>query len=342
MRILTAIIAIVLSAASSSAQEHPKIRLIKEILVETDAQGLVEKLRIDNVAQTRAAIFAQAAKQGNDPVVNRMLERAMEKYKDYSKEIFSWETLENEYVKLYDEAFTEDELQGLANFYRTDAGRASLRAVPIILSRMQQRVLSRQAETAARIDRIMRESAAEIQSEVEKKGGTGSPVATLGSVASAAQPPEHPLVDGPGQYPKEWPVSATFPAEPKVEVRNDPILTYSGRASFADAHQRFVIYRYVFPSGTHLDQEQAEASVKREFLNGENRVLERSENIRIAGSPARRLVIADTSAAGGVLDIRVLIFQNEEYQFICQRPFGSELSEEAIKFFGGIEVGSNQ
>jgi|ERR1700677_3807187 hypothetical protein len=149
-----------------------------------------------------------------------------------------------------------------------------------------------------------------------------------------------PLFGAPGQFPKDWPANATFPAQPKVEVSVVPNLTYSGKASLVFAGQSYVIYRFVFPVGTHLDRERGDAIVKGMFMTNQNRVLERAEDIKIADIPARRLVIADFSM-GGVLEIRVLFIQNEQYLFMYQRPIGREPSLESDTFFAGIKVGPN-
>jgi uncharacterized protein len=167
MKTIAVVAVIVFATAIGRAQEHPKITLIRQILGVTDARANLERMRIDNVAQTRAALFAQAGARATDPTLKRMLNRAMEKYNDFSKEIFDWGKLEEEYITLYDEAFSESELHGLLDFYNTDAGRASLRSLPLILSKMQQRVFSHQAENSARVDRILKESALEVQAEIK-------------------------------------------------------------------------------------------------------------------------------------------------------------------------------
>jgi hypothetical protein len=169
MRILTSAVLFCTLVANIAAQEHPKVVLIKELL---DASGLhasLDQMRVENVAGVRRAIFAQAGNQASNPVYKRVLDRVMSKYDDYSKEMFDWNKSELEYITLYDQFFTEEQLRDILAFYRTDAGKASLRALPIILSKIQQRVMDKSSEINERVNKIMKDSVSEIQAEVAKE-----------------------------------------------------------------------------------------------------------------------------------------------------------------------------
>jgi hypothetical protein len=150
-----------------------------------------------------------------------------------------------------------------------------------------------------------------------------------------------PLFGESGQYPKDWPVTAYFSAEPKVEEFKVPNLIYAGKASLDDPRRSLVLYRFVYPFDANLDMDRADAVVKEMFLTSESRVLEREGKIKIGDFPAKRIVIADYSAMG-VIEIRVLIFRNELYFIMYVRPFATEPSGESKAFFAGIKAGPNQ
>jgi uncharacterized protein len=193
MRILAAVALLLVSTTEVAAQEHPKIVLINELLEASGAHSSLDKLRIENVAGVRRAMLAQAGNQNDNPIYKRVFDRVMSKYDDYSKEIFDWSKLEPEYVTLYDQLFTEDEIRGILEFYRTDAGKASLRAMPIILTKMQQRMADKSAEVSARINRILKDSVSEVQAEVAKEQANQSSDPTPMSVTPvAAQPARQP------------------------------------------------------------------------------------------------------------------------------------------------------
>ncbi len=161
------ILTIILSAVSAAEDKKPA--LIGEFLAITDARGTLEKLRLDNVAQTRNLLFQQAGEQAKNPLMLRLLNRAMEKYADYSKEIFDWSKWEKKYSTLYSDLFSEAELEGIVSFYNSGAGRAMTRAQPEIGKRMQEQMFAGASAGNERIDQIMKETIAEIQEEVRKE-----------------------------------------------------------------------------------------------------------------------------------------------------------------------------
>ena len=147
-----------------------KLALIKEVLALTDVKGTLEKARVDNVSQTRKVLVQQVGEKASNPMMVRLVDRAMEKYSDYSKEIFDYSKKESFYLSFYDESFSEQELEGLVTFYKTDAGRALIRAQPQLALKMQQALFQNSAERSARVDRIMKETVAEMTEEFKQQG----------------------------------------------------------------------------------------------------------------------------------------------------------------------------
>ncbi len=175
------LVLLAISVSTAATADEKKPVLIGEFLTVTDARGTLEKLRLDNVAQTRNLLFQQAGEQAKNPLMLRLLNRAMEKYADYSKEIFDWSKWEKKYAVLYGDLFSEAELEGIVAFYKSEAGRAMTRAQPEIGRRMQQQMFSGSSAGNDRIDQIMKETIAEIQEEVRKEEANQPPQPTPGS-----------------------------------------------------------------------------------------------------------------------------------------------------------------
>jgi hypothetical protein len=49
-----------------------------------------------------------------------------------------WQKLKPEYVKLYAEVFTEEEIEGMVAFYKTPAGHAMIEKMPALLSKSME------------------------------------------------------------------------------------------------------------------------------------------------------------------------------------------------------------
>lgn len=171
MKRLILSIIFLLFASSAIADGANKVSLIKEVLAVMETRSTLEKMRLENVAQVRKMMADPSAPHAEEPLMKRLINRAMEKYDAYSKERMGWELWEPEYIKMYDELFSEEELSGLLEFYKTAAGKASIRALPLIGTRMQQIHFEQKQAADERIQRIMQESVGEIEAEIEKEKG---------------------------------------------------------------------------------------------------------------------------------------------------------------------------
>jgi len=47
----------------------------------------------------------------------------------------SWEKMEPEYIKLFSEVYTEDELKAIVEFYKTPAGQSMLKKQPLLMQK---------------------------------------------------------------------------------------------------------------------------------------------------------------------------------------------------------------
>ena len=88
-----------------------------------------------------------------------------------TKSIFNWETLKPAFIQLYAETFTEEELQGMIEFYKTPVGQKWIEKQPEL-----------QAATMQKMQAIMREAQPRIQEAIKKEMGAEKP-------ADAANPP---------------------------------------------------------------------------------------------------------------------------------------------------------
>jgi len=74
----------------------------------------------------------------------------------------SWKAMEPDFVKLYSDAYSENELDGILAFYRTPAGRAMLAKTPELTERSiaisQQRMAELTPKIQALLDKFMHDN----------------------------------------------------------------------------------------------------------------------------------------------------------------------------------------
>ncbi|HZO51136.1 MAG TPA: DUF2059 domain-containing protein, partial [Bryobacteraceae bacterium] len=92
--------------------------------------------------------------------VRPKVEEAKRRVLELIKRRFSWQVMKPQYMKLYEEAFTDEEIDGMIAFYSTPAGQSCLKKIPIVMQRSM--VIGRDAmmELNPEIQRIFKEAAA--------------------------------------------------------------------------------------------------------------------------------------------------------------------------------------
>jgi uncharacterized protein len=150
--------------AAFAADSKPSEESIKELLAASDAKQLVDDIagQVDAIM----AIVVQQVTQGEkaeklSPEDQKIIDDMKAKLANTLKQEMRWESLEPYYIQIYRETFTQDEVNGIVAFYKTPAGRAAVKKMPVL---MQQAMV----ETQVRMLRLM-EQFEEIQKEAQEK-----------------------------------------------------------------------------------------------------------------------------------------------------------------------------
>ncbi len=78
------------------------------------------------------------------------------------REEFAWEKIEPVYIRLYKEAFTEEEVVGMLSFYQTPVGQAAINKVPFLMARGNAEVGKMLSNSAPRLNKIMEDFVSEM------------------------------------------------------------------------------------------------------------------------------------------------------------------------------------
>lgn len=128
--ILIALAALAHPAAVCASPEKLAEELITLMKVdETIKQGM-EMSRKAMMMQTQ-----QLAGRMSDPAQLEKIRAHQDKVMDLIESEMSWDRIKGQYVELYAAIFTESELQGLIEFYRSPVGQAFIRKQPELMQR---------------------------------------------------------------------------------------------------------------------------------------------------------------------------------------------------------------
>ena len=93
--------------------------------------------------------------------MNPAREQFRDVFKKFFSKYFSWESLEEEFVKLYKEEFTEDEIIELIKFYKTDIGRKTIKKLPLLMQKGSQLGEQRVMENIQELEKMIMEKMSE-------------------------------------------------------------------------------------------------------------------------------------------------------------------------------------
>jgi uncharacterized protein len=156
--------ACLLFAGSAIANDAPASDAsIRELLKITDAHKMVDAMKIQIDTMVKASM--QQATQGKaiTPERQAVLDRMQTKMAAVVDEMLNWDTLEGVYLRTYRASFTQDELDGITAFYKTPAGQAMIKKLPLVMQNVMGEMQSMMKPMQLKIQAIQRESLQELK-----------------------------------------------------------------------------------------------------------------------------------------------------------------------------------
>ena len=128
------LIGLMLGATAGLAQEDARSALAEELLVAMDMPGSIEK----SFAMMKQMLPAQMEKMNpaaGPAKTSANVSEQTAKMMDMMAEALSWDKIKDDYIALYAETFTVEELKDLIAFYKSPAGQAYTRKQPELTRR---------------------------------------------------------------------------------------------------------------------------------------------------------------------------------------------------------------
>src|SRR5579864_1634581 len=135
------------------AQEPAKEAKIERLLTAMNADAMIdqmfEQIKAMTASQIPPGATAEQAAQAR---------QIQSKILDLVKARISWEKMRPQYVKLYSETFSDEEISGMLGFYQSPAGRAMLAKMPTLTTKIMQIAQAQMTDLMPEIQRITREA----------------------------------------------------------------------------------------------------------------------------------------------------------------------------------------
>jgi hypothetical protein len=170
MRIYICLLMVLLSATSSSLadEQKPTEASIKELMTLANSRNLVNGV----VAQVDAMVrrnTQQALKEQATPAQQQAIESMMKRIDVLLREEFAWEKLEPLYIRIYQDSLTQEEVDGITAFYKTPAGQAMIRKMPVIMQNSMREIQGRMQPVMEKVVKIQQETIEELKADKAHK-----------------------------------------------------------------------------------------------------------------------------------------------------------------------------
>ncbi|HKA32886.1 MAG TPA: DUF2059 domain-containing protein [Candidatus Binatia bacterium] len=152
------LIFMLLAAPFARAQESPPSEeSIRELMNLTQMGTMVDHLTQSLDDSTRQAMSQAMAGQGlsekQEKIVNEMTARMVAML----KEEINPEALEPAYIEIYKKTLTQHEVDGMIAFYKTDAGRAVVTKMPVVMRQASEIMMQHMQKLFPKLQQMQEE-----------------------------------------------------------------------------------------------------------------------------------------------------------------------------------------
>lgn len=156
---------IILLCSTSAIAAPASDQSIKQLFAVTQVQKMIEGMQSQMTSviddSVRQALRGQTPTAGEQKALENMKEGMLA----IMRSELAWEKLEPTYLRLYRESFSEEEVVGMLEFYKTPAGQAVITKMPALVQQSLAEVQRTTAEMIPKMQKVKERFAAEMALE---------------------------------------------------------------------------------------------------------------------------------------------------------------------------------
>jgi len=167
------VLALALSLATPVFAAEPSEASIQELLQLTNASRLMEASAAQVDAALQSSMQAVLKDQAITPEVQALLDEMRQKAVALVRRELRWEVFEPQLIDIYRRSFTQEEMDGMLDFYRSPAGRAVVAKLPLVMQSSMHAMQQVMERLTPELAKLQQETAASIvATEKAQKAGT--------------------------------------------------------------------------------------------------------------------------------------------------------------------------
>lgn len=168
VRVMLVVLASLPAVVLAQPASEESVRRLLQII---QAPKLVESASSQVNAVLNASIQQALKGKTPSPAQQQAISNMQKKIKAIYDELLSWNRLEPMYMRIYRDALSEDEVEGMIAFYQTPAGQALIKKMPQLTQRTMLEVQQMIGGEMPRFQKIAAETLAELKAAEQPAGG---------------------------------------------------------------------------------------------------------------------------------------------------------------------------
>ncbi|MFC4160033.1 DUF2059 domain-containing protein [Chitinimonas lacunae] len=159
--------AIVLAAALPALAAEPSTASLEKLLVVTNSEQLVRNMQPQMTEMLRRNMLQMMSdkEQANAKLVKQLTETLVQ----IMNEEVSWEKLKPFYLEVYSQSFSQEEIDGLIDFYQSPTGKAFVAKMPVVMEKTMSLLEKRMQPMAERVAKATESALQAARKEQGKK-----------------------------------------------------------------------------------------------------------------------------------------------------------------------------
>jgi hypothetical protein len=168
-RLATALVCILMSAGAAAANNAPASDAsIREMLELTNAQQIVAGMKGQMTAMMNTVMQNATRGQTVTPERQAILDRMTAKMSAVASDMLNWDALLPIYLRTYRDSFSQDEIDGVNKFYKSAAGQAYVKKLPLVMQNVMREMQGVMKPAQEKMMAIQRETMQELKDLQDK------------------------------------------------------------------------------------------------------------------------------------------------------------------------------
>ena len=165
----TALVWMLISGAAVAANNAPASDAsIREMLELSNAQQMLEGMKGQMTGMMNGAMQNATKDQTVTPARQEILDRMRTKMSAVVTDMLNWDQLLPMYLRTFRASFTQDEIDGVIKFYKSPAGRAYVKKLPLVMQNVMREMQGVMKPAQEKMMAIQRETMQELKDLQDK------------------------------------------------------------------------------------------------------------------------------------------------------------------------------